>query len=217
MRSGDAMKTITGHGLGTARYSKDGKYRYYLSRPGLYIAEHVYKRPSALWILLNPSEHDSATEDGYTMCKVRQITEREGFDGCRVVNLYALIATDPTQLTAAGTAAVGPENRAELSRRIAAATHVVCAWGDGGRGKEVKFVFNELRKRTAARPGLRVWCLGQTKGKMPRHPAHIGYDVELRLYEAWEQSESGDLIQLAAERKQRRKQKKEQEQTDDTK
>ena len=59
--------------------TKDGKYRYYLTRVW------DYKKPTLLFIMLNPSIADSKNDDP-TILRVVNFAEYWGYGGIYVVN-----------------------------------------------------------------------------------------------------------------------------------
>lgn len=150
--------------------SDDGRYRYWLSR------RWVQHGPCATFVMLNPSTAD-ATADDPTIRRCMAFARAWGLAGLRVVNLYALRATDPRQLWKVDTAqAVGPDNNACL---LAAATEaedtgspLVAAWGANAKPGRVAEVL--------ALPGMdRMQALGVTKDGHPRHPLYLPATAQL--------------------------------------
>jgi hypothetical protein len=99
---------------------------------------------------------------------------RLGFGGIKVVNLFALRATDPSELYRAADP-VGRENDRWI---VKAATNrqddmVLCGWGSHGslrdRDKEVL----DLLKLSRINPHV----LKLTRGGQPAHPLYIGYNT----------------------------------------
>ena len=76
--------------LGTAVFSPDKKYRYVLTRGNP-------RMRRAVWVMLNPSQADQHKND-HTITKCVEFSRRWGFPGIFVVNLYALVSTDPSVL-----------------------------------------------------------------------------------------------------------------------
>lgn len=171
--------TAAGH-LGEADMSEDGAYRYVLNR------RWDRSLPVLCWIMLNPSVADAVTDDP-TITRCIRRAERwrwrgTAFGGICVLNLFALRATDPAELSAPGVDPVGPENNKWLSGIDADTgsgrrSPVIAAWGSLGA----------LRERDAEvcriLAGTELWCLGTTASGQPRHPGRLGYDVQLVPYQ----------------------------------
>ncbi|MFX7294962.1 DUF1643 domain-containing protein, partial [Acinetobacter baumannii] len=77
-----------------------------------------------------------------------------GCNGIAVVNLYALRATNPSDLWQHSDP-VGPDNDWRLRAIAREYTDIVCAWGANAKPERVEAVTSIL---TAA--GGRLWCLG---------------------------------------------------------
>lgn len=156
----------------TATFSPCGAYRYTLAR-------QWGNEPPAIFVMLNPSTADAATDDP-TIRRCVGFARRWHLDGIVVVNLFALRATDPRALRDHPDP-VGPEN----DDRILAALEwyqsspVVAAWGAHGG----------LYGRDRAMLGLirdavdRPLCLGTTRSGHPRHPLYLPADTVLMSYE----------------------------------
>lgn len=154
-----------------ALISEDGLYRYWLSRTwdlGGY---------SLPFIMLNPSVADAEIDDP-TIRRCVSFAKRESYGGIIVFNLFALRATQPTEMLRAADP-VGPENDATLVEAFEYANRtgkkVVAAWGVHGiykgRGAEVA--------ERATRAGVNLVCLGTTKDGHPKHPLYIASDQPL--------------------------------------
>src|SRR5438105_250311 len=89
----DTFDDLLGQRAGSAWFSPDKQYRYLLTRSW----DHI---PQAMtWIMLNPSTADAFRDDP-TIRRCISFARREGCGSIRVVNLFALRATDPRDLTA---------------------------------------------------------------------------------------------------------------------
>lgn len=152
----------------TATLSPDGVYRYELTR------RWGTGREGVLWVMLNPSTADAEVDD-QTIRKCIGFTRREGFDHLKVVNLYALRATNPAELDAHPDP-VGPENFTYLARAMRDKTYplAVAAWG-ANLGPKPLFIHVPW-------PPNFYRCLGVTKNGQPRHPSRPGYDTPLVPY-----------------------------------
>lgn len=156
-----------------ATISPCGTYRYDLTR-------RWGDGPTATWVMLNPSTADASTDDP-TIRRCIGFSKREGCGGLRVVNLYALRATDPAELVRHPDPH-GPDNPAMLIDTARAARRgelVVVAWGS-----------HPMAVRGASEVGgplatAGAVCLGRTKAGHPRHPLYVKGDQPL---EPWEVS-----------------------------
>lgn len=141
-----------------AKISKDGQYRYWLSRTwgdsGKVIA----------FIGLNPSTAD-ATQDDPTIRRCINFAKSWGGTSLLMVNLFAYRSTDPSNLRSA-IDPIGQENDIWLARAVQDATIVVAAWGNNGtyldRSEKVRRMFAGKLK------ALKITKLG-----MPSHPLYV--------------------------------------------
>lgn len=150
--------------IGSADLSPCGTWRYQLQRTWNDDA------PLMVFVMLNPSTADASTDDATLRACLRQ-ARAKGFGRLRVLNLFALRATDPA-LLASATDPVGPHNEAALHDGLSGLhpdDRVVCAWGNGGhlRGRGLA-VAGQLRAR-----GLALHHLGLTAAGQPRHPLYV--------------------------------------------
>lgn len=150
-----------------ARISPCGQYRYELSR--------IWgEGPVLSFVMLNPSTADASVDDA-TIRRCLSFAKRDGFDGLRVVNLFAFRATDPSVMARA-VDPVGPENDAYLlDLFMTDGPAVVAAWGAGGglHGRDVAV------RRLAGMMGVDLLCLGATQNGSPRHPLYVRADQPL--------------------------------------
>jgi hypothetical protein len=116
--------------------SPDGRYRYWLRRE-----LNMLGNGMAVFCMLNPSTAD-ATEDDPTIRRCVAFARAWGASSLGVVNLFALRATDPTELFKAGVAdPEGPGNdeiiakAADMGREAVSGqgSVFVCGWGSHGR------------------------------------------------------------------------------------
>lgn len=140
----------------------DGDYRYRLDR-------WWGDGPRLVWVMLNPSTADHR-EDDPTIRRVRGFTQREGYDGFTVVNLYSLRATDPAALTSHDDP-VGWHGDLIQHAVIVRAPAVVVAWGAHPMAEQ------RARQFRASTPD--ALCLGHTKSGAPRHPLYVRKDQPL--------------------------------------
>lgn len=156
-----------------ARLSPDGVYRYTLTRRW-----EAY-RPTALWVMLNPSTADALVDDP-TIRRCIGFARSWGFGAIQVVNLYALRSTDPSALKYHD-APEGPMNRYWLSVALAETSMTVAAWGANPLAQERG---RELMQRSVLGPDVK--CLGTTKAGAPRHPLYVSRSTEPQPYRPFE-------------------------------
>lgn len=143
------------------------KYRYQLDRiwdPDL---------PLCNWVMLNPSTADANVDDP-TIRRCMAFSKKWDYGGIDVRNLFALRATNPKELqTSVGEDRKGPDNDFYLT--ALRSRKVVIAWGSHGSlyGRGARVI--EMLKSA----DVRLFCLGKTKGKQPKHPLFVRSDVEL--------------------------------------
>lgn len=140
-----------------------GRYRYRLSR--------IWdpRKPSLVWIMLNPSTADADTDDP-TIRRCMGFSHREDCGGIEVLNLFAWRATSPQGLRKTYYP-IGPDNDGWIKEVLHPHSRVVAAWGNHGsylgRGDTVM--------KNLIKSGLHVLCLGDK----PRHPLYISGDQPL--------------------------------------
>lgn len=155
----------------SATISKCGRYRYDLGR------DTGEGKGSILWIMLNPSTADAELDDP-TIRKVVGFSRRWGFRHVKVVNLFALRATDPRELKAED--ALDAENiRALLAETYPTVGHgqIVFAWGGGLKHSKSEWVADYV-----ARLYPEAICLGVNGDGTPKHPLYIPYTAEPELF-----------------------------------
>jgi hypothetical protein len=131
--------------------------------------------------MLNPSTAD-ADQDDPTIRRCVGFSKTWGFGHLAVVNLWALRATDPSELLMHAEPS-GPHNWAYIESEVGRAALIVAAWGahavkvPGGlfRGQTLEAVARRLD-----RP---VVCLGLTKKGHPRHPLYVRSDQSPTPYQ----------------------------------
>lgn len=141
-----------------------GTYRYDLTR------HWDDDKPAVTWIMLNPSTADGDVDDP-TIRRCIGFARSWGYGGIIVRNLYALRATNPSELRR-HPAPIGPENDSYLTE-CQFATLVVCAWGSHSIARtRALAVRKDLR-----RDGAPLHHLGLTKDGQPRHPLYLKGDL----------------------------------------
>lgn len=158
----------------TAKLSEDGAYRYVLGRWWNPIPAD--RTPVAdLWVMLNPSTADADIDDP-TIRRCMGFSRAWGADGIRVVNLFALRATDPKALLAHPDP-VGPENDWNLEGAARAAQdsggRIIAAWGAHGMAERRA---QQVRRLLGVG---NIQCLGVTGSGAPKHPLYVKGNTEL--------------------------------------
>lgn len=148
--------------IAAANISPCRKYRYDLTR--LWCGNAAVAR-IVTWVMLNPSSATALTDDP-TIRKCIGFAKRWGYDGLRVVNLFAYRSTHPEVLRHVADP-FGPENAAYLT---SVTPPIVVAWGVLPRK------FEQCSSLLLPREGAE--CLGRTKGGQPRHPLMLSYQTE---------------------------------------
>ena len=145
-----------------AVYSACGSYRYALTR-------EWGAGPRIVFAMLNPSTACERRNDP-TVARCERRARAGGFGAMRVVNLFALRATDPRAMMAHPDP-TGPGNDAVLEEAARWGDLLLCGWGVHGahlgRGAAVA-----ARLRAA---GHALHVLGLTREGHPRHPLYVGY------------------------------------------
>jgi hypothetical protein len=146
-----------------------GNYRYKLERVW------DVDLPICVWIGLNPSTADGEADD-QTIRKMIGFSERWGFGAISVVNLFAFRATDPNDMKTARDP-IGPDNDGTLKWELSrgGVQRVVAAWGSHGGFRNRDLAVADLIERYKQ---CEVVCLGETRGRQPKHPCYLSYDLE---------------------------------------
>ena len=149
-----------------ASISTCGRYRYTLHR-------WWGDGPRATFVMLNPSTADSEQDDP-TIRRCVGFARRWGYDGIRVVNLYAYRATKPADLWKADNPVGWPRNDdvlEECGRLAACGDTLIAAWGAHAKPSRIECVL-------AFSGWDRLQALGTTKSGAPRHPLYVAGDTE---------------------------------------
>jgi hypothetical protein len=142
----------------SAWLSTCGQYRYSLTRLW-------GDGDTALWVMLNPSTADADVDDP-TIRRCMAFTRSWGLDGMTVVNVFALRATDPRELTGHPDP-VGPANRDAVLAAFDQAAVTVAAWGQSWP-KAYAMTVHRMAKLLAGR----AHHLGLTQSGQPMHPLY---------------------------------------------
>jgi hypothetical protein len=147
-----------------AAFSRCRRWRYLLWR------RWDEKRPSANFLMLNPSTADETQLDP-SCTRARDYASRWGFGGLLVTNIFAWRATDPEEMKAARDP-IGRGNDRAILRAAREAAIVVCAWGNHGShfGRAV-----QVRQILSAIP---LHVLRLNGGGEPAHPLYLPATLE---------------------------------------
>lgn len=157
-----------------AEFSKCGRFRHTIW------GRWDTGMPVACWVLANPSIASDVKDDP-TWRKVVGFSERLGYGGAIVVNVFDFIATYPRDLKAAG----WPRSQANAAWLLHAARSwgsgtAICAWGAVLRGRpEPEDTLKLLRNS-----GVQTMALGFTERGEPRHPLMLAYRTPLEVWHA---------------------------------
>lgn len=168
--------------LGEAHFSECRTYRYLLTRPPATPAGEL--APPIWWVtfcMLNPSTADHDQDDP-TIAKCRKFArriceEREGplaHLGVRIVNVFAIRATDPRECLAHPKPIGGTVNDERIVLSALNSFVTICAWGAHAkaRGREVRALL--------VGHGVRLHRLGKpNKDGSPKHPLYLKDSTEL--------------------------------------
>jgi len=156
------------------------RYRYELGR------EWDESKPLLVLVMINPSTADALTDD-HTITKCIGFAKLLGYGGILVVNLYAFRATDVKDLRRAyqaGHDVEGPENEYHLRKALSYAmernTHVIAAWGSHTKSPD-RYRIGRFEVMPGQH-GIRLHCLGRTKGGDPNHPLMLAYATPLEVW-----------------------------------
>ena len=142
-------------------FSADRRHRYTL----LHRINPLFGGKLIMWIGLNPSTADEQQLDP-TLTRIRSFSEREGFDGFLMTNIFGFRATNPKDMLRTPDP-VGPENDRALLAAARRCEMVVAAWGAHGIHQDRALAVAKLLGRH------KLWCLGTTKDGHPRHPLYV--------------------------------------------
>ena len=142
----------------SAIFSGDRRYRYLLIR------RVGTSQSRVLFIMLNPSAADEVRDDP-TIRRCIGFARDWGFGLLEVVNLFALMSTNPKTLLDAEDP-VGPDNDATIHAALRRAERVILAWGNHGSRHRERAAHVTKMALDLSTPHH----LGLTKFGFPRHP-----------------------------------------------
>lgn len=117
------------------------------------------------WVMLNPSIADE-TRDDPTVARCIKRSRMWGYHQLQIVNVYALVSTDPRGLKIGDDAAVGPDNDSHIAKACGSAHTVVCAWGRHASRRRVEQLAVLLG-------GVRLSALKVNGDGSPSHPLYL--------------------------------------------
>lgn len=142
-------------------FSPDRRHRYTL----VHRWNPLFGDRLIMWIGLNPSTADEQQLDP-TLTRIRSFSQREGYDGFVMTNLFGLRTPYPEEMMQ-DPDPVGAENDSALLAAAERCEKIVAAWGVSGvyqaRAEAVVKLF----------AGRELWCLGTTQDGHPRHPLYV--------------------------------------------
>lgn len=156
--------------------SDDGRYRYWLSRPGA----PLDGTGLVVFVMLNPSTADASVNDA-TIARCVGYARRWGHARVGVVNIWPRRSRFPDDLALdrwPDDPDADAENARWVNRAVALADRTIVAWGmhaervAGLRGRPPALDYIEDRARVVG-----VECLGMTGNGSPRHPLYLKADA----------------------------------------
>jgi len=154
-----------------AVFSDDRRYRYRLWRTVEDVA--ILKR-KAVMIGLNPSIADEHVLDP-TLKRFLSFCRLWGCSRMEVVNLFALVSTDPSGLYTCADP-VGPGNDLAIDVAVVDADVIVACWGAHPMAaKRASDVLSMLGTR-------QLMCFGRNHDGSPKHPLYLPKTAELSVY-----------------------------------
>lgn len=153
-----------------ARFSPDRKYRYLLWRTW------APRESPVVFIGLNPSIADETRLDP-TVTRLCNFAKRWGFGGIRMLNMFALVSTDPRRLLKVDDP-VGELTDRDIKATCRHHTLTVVCWG--------AHKLAEARAEILV-PQLREWCddlkcFGKNQNGSPKHPLYLKSTTTLKPF-----------------------------------
>ena len=163
----------------SADISYCGRYRWSLRRSWVNYdsqGQHTPGKGVCCFVMLNPSTADS-TQDDPTIRRCIGFAKRWGFNILSVRNLFPWRATDPDDLVRSEKVAdIFGGNRGDQELLAACtADMVVAAWGASVPFGRDRYAMELFAKHFS---GVKIYCLGKTKGGSPRHPLYVRADTD---------------------------------------
>ena len=142
-------------------FSGDRKYRYRLTR--------VWDKtkPIVAFVMLNPSTANEEADDP-TIRRCIAFARAWGYGGIHVVNLYALVSTDPEKLLSEPDS-IGGVTDDYLEMAAFTTSKVIVAWGNHGADNQRR-VDSVIKILTRFQD---IYCLGKNQNGQPKHPLYV--------------------------------------------
>lgn len=150
-----------------ALFSDNREYRYRLWRTW------DVEKPKLGFVMLNPSTADEVELDP-TCRRCKGFAEDWGYGTLAVGNIFALRATDPSELYEHDDP-VGPRNDEHLREICADADRVIAAWGTHG-------ALEDRGQAVAEMLDCDLYALNTTQEGHPNHPLYQPGDAEPELF-----------------------------------
>lgn len=151
-----------------AMFSDDRVYRY------LWVCYWDKNLPRLCVVMCNPSNANEKYPDK-TTTRVCAFARANGYGGVEVVNLFALVSTDPDALLQHSDPA-GHGNIKCIEDTARACGAVLCAWGAHSLVESRSKTILEMLRRIK---GVKLYHLGLTKDGHPKHPLYLSNDTFL--------------------------------------
>ena len=150
-----------------SEFSSCNNYRYTLTR----IWNEGGKNNLPV-IGLNPSAADEQTDDP-TIRRCIRFASNGGWDGIIMLNLFALISTDP-KLLKTHRDPIGPENDNYLQDVLGRYQQAWVCWGSSSRPESRERIVLEMIRTHI--------CVGVTNAGHPKHPLYVPYSADFRPF-----------------------------------
>ena len=147
-------------------FSPCGNYRY---RFGM-----GEKGKTLAFLMLNPSIANAEILDP-TLTRCWKRAQMLGYTRMEIVNLFALVSTDPKGLYTCEDP-VGPDNDRAILEVANNADMLVCAWSNHARFNGREAAVLEMLK------GVPKYALKINKDGTPRHPLYVPYSIQPQLW-----------------------------------
>lgn len=127
------------------------------------------------FVMLNPSQGNQGQDDR-TLQRCISYAKKWGYDGIKVVNLFAYISTDPKGLRGQ-VDAVGPENDKYVLDAVHQSEMVIVAWG------KKTFAHGRIEEVLELLSFVDLYAIKVTNcGRYPKHPLYLRGDLSPELF-----------------------------------
>ncbi|RKD75223.1 hypothetical protein ATL39_0921 [Sinobaca qinghaiensis] len=127
------------------------------------------------FIMLNPSVADADLCDP-TLKRCMNFSKSWGYGGMNILNLYALISTNPKGLKLHNDP-IGPENDKHLFEALKNTDKIVLACGQSYKG-----VKNRITNIMSLINDQEIYCIDTTVKNIPKHPLYLKGNSVLKPY-----------------------------------